>query len=146
MLIWILLLAPILFVLALGVRRRRESIRFRFRLLLIGEACYLLVTFAVIQIGYSKIEAIVVGLLVAAVVIARQPSRSRHIPKTERRKAIARFELATGKKYNPRVHELDHNVPFSKGGSSTADNLTVVDRKSNRAKGARSPWWDLLGR
>ncbi len=82
-------------------------------------------------------------LLVNAISSKRHP---RYIPRSVRRKVIKRFESATGQKYNSRDLEIDHVVPFSKGGSSTEDNLRVIPRRENRAKGAKSPWWDLPGR
>lgn len=85
--------------------------------------------------------------IVAALIVDRwMPGRSRYIPASVRRRKIAEHELRTGKKFNPRKHELDHEVAFSKGGSHTEDNLRVVEKSKNRSKGAKSPWWDLLGR
>jgi len=64
--------------------------------------------------------------------------RSRHIPACERRKVIARFERS-GKKHNSRKHHLDHRVAFARGGSNTADNLRVLDKKENLRKGKKAP-------
>lgn len=143
---WLLLLFPLLLVLALGVRRRRESIRYTLRIVILAEGVFLLVTWGLAQLGWSGFQAVVAGFLAGVTVAALQRGRAQYVPRSERRKAIARFEYKTGRKYNPRVHDLDHVVPFSKGGSNTADNLRVSERGRNRAKGARSPWWDLLGR
>jgi hypothetical protein len=46
----------------------------------------------------------------------------------------------TGKKFNPRKHELDHEIAFSKGGSHTAENPRVLEKKRNRSNGAESPF------
>jgi Flp pilus assembly protein TadB len=145
---WLDLILPIVLLLAPGIWRRRESIRFRLRVLLVGEATYLLVLMCLVKLEWPAPQALVCAVLAGMVVIALQLQRrrKRYIPRSERRRAIARFEYKTGRKYNPRIHEIDHIVPFSKGGSNTADNLRVVERGMNRAKGARSPWWDLLGR
>ena len=143
---WFLLLLPLALVLIPGIWRRRESILFRVRVVIVGEATYLLVTFSLAQAGWSGLQAVVCGVLAGLAVVGFQKARKRYIPRTERRKAIARFEYKTGRRYNARIHDLDHVVPFSKGGSNTADNLRVIERSTNRAKGARSPWWDLLGR
>ena len=143
---WFALVLPFLLVLAPGVWRRRESIRFRLRVVIVAEAAYLLVTLCLTQAGWSGPQAVVCGVFAGLVVGLLQRGRTRYIPRSERRKAIARFEYKTGRKYNPRVHDLDHVVPFSRGGNSTADNLRVIERRTNRAKGSRSPWWDLLGR
>jgi len=140
------LLVPLLLVLAPGIWRRRESIRFRLRIILVGEFAYLLITLCLVKIGWSTPQSVVCGCLAGGLVVALQRGRKRYIPRSERRKAIARFEYKTGHKYNPRIHDLDHTVPFAKGGSNTADNLRVVERDKNRAKGAKSPWWDLIGR
>lgn len=129
----------------LSIYRRREGIRHRLRSVLRVELAYLIVAFLLVKAGQSPVVAILAGFVCALLVDRSAPGRRRYIPKSERRKAIARFEL-TGRKFNPRVHDLDHVIPFSKGGSSTADNLRVTERRKNRAKGAKSPWWDLLGR
>jgi hypothetical protein len=140
------LLLPLLLVFAPGIWRRRESIRFRLRLVILGEVAYLLVAVLLVEAGWSTLSALLCGLLAGLLAVSLQGRRKRYIPRSERRKTIARFEYKTGRKYDRRTHELDHVIPFSKGGSNTADNLRVSDRASNRAKGARSPWWDLLGR
>jgi len=74
-----------------------------------------------------------------------RPKRKRKMRAKARRRAIAKWELKTGKKFNSRFHEIDHVVPFSRGGNETEDNLRVIDRKANRRKGAGSAWWDVFG-
>lgn len=66
------------------------------------------------------------------------PKRSRHIPKSVRRQVIQKHIRKKGS-YNPQKHHLDHRVPFSKGGSHTADNLRVISKRRNLKKGARMP-------
>lgn len=63
-----------------------------------------------------------------------------------RRRVVAKWVASTGKKYDSRTHEIDHIVPYSKGGGETEDNLRVIEKKKNRSKGARGPWWDVMGR
>lgn len=63
--------------------------------------------------------------------------RSRYIPKAVRRAVIARD--LKGEKFDPEKHHIDHVWPFSKGGSHTADNLRVVEKKKNLRKGAKRP-------
>lgn len=87
-----------------------------------------------------------VGIVVAFLLFSLRPQRKRGTKAEVRRRVIAKWTASTGKKFNPRSHEIDHIVPFAKGGSETEDNLRVIERKKNRAKGAKSPWWDLLGR
>lgn len=142
---WPLLLLPLILVLAPGIWRRRESIRFRLRILVVVEITYLLVLFCLVEAGWPQLHALVCGVLAGSLALSLQRGRKRHLPRSERRRAIARFEYKTGRKYNPEIHDIHHVVPFSKGGSNTADNLQVMERDRNRATGARSPWWDLLG-
>ena len=66
-------------------------------------------------------------------------SRSRHIPAAVRRKVIEKWEGRTGKRFDPKLYEIDHKVPFAKGGWHTTDNLRVVRRAANRGKGHREP-------
>ncbi|MEK6815850.1 MAG: HNH endonuclease signature motif containing protein [Nitrospirota bacterium] len=137
-----------------GIQRRREAIRHRFRQffahILFPLGMYMATAAYLVQAGRPQAEAILVAVLVlvffmvlADKLVPRQ--RSRHVRRVERRKAIATFERETGQKYSPRRHDIDHVVPFSRGGNNTAENLRVLPRSQNRSKGARSPWWDLLG-
>ncbi len=63
--------------------------------------------------------------------------RSRLIPKATRRAVIARD--LKGEKFDPQKHHVDHVWPFAKGGSHTADNLRVIEKKKNLQKGAKRP-------
>jgi hypothetical protein len=63
--------------------------------------------------------------------------RSRYIPKSTRRAVIARD--LKGEKFNSQKHHVDHVWPFARGGSHTADNLRVIDKKKNLQKGAKRP-------
>ncbi len=86
---------------------------------------------------------IAIGVAMVAGIIAARliPRRSRYTPASVRRSRIADWERKTGQKYDAKKYELDHDVPFSRGGSSTSDNLRVRTRKYNRSKGAKRPWW-----
>ncbi len=142
-----ILVAPLLFLLFLSLYRRREGIRHFLRRAIIGEGAYLLLGFYLIKSGGQPIPAIgisvLAGLAVEQLLVA---PRSRHIPASEKRKAIAAYERKKGRKYNRKTDEFDHEIAFARGGSSTADNLRVRSRTENRRKGKKSPWWDLLGR
>jgi 5-methylcytosine-specific restriction endonuclease McrA len=65
---------------------------------------------------------------------------------------LSRYTLILNARAEPwrvtlsRNHHVDRLVPLAKGGSSTADNLQVMEWRKNLAKGSESPWWDLLGR
>jgi hypothetical protein len=134
------------FALLMSISRRREYYAYKFKLILSMEIAYLAGVFISAYLGRREFEPILWGLLAAFVVFIRTKPRSRHISATVRRKKEAEFVLKTGKKYNRKKHELDHEVAFSKGGSHTEDNIRVVEKGKNRSKGAKSPWWDLLGR
>ena len=77
---------------------------------------------------------------------ARPSNSNRRIPNKVRRRVIANYERKKGIKYSSRTHELDHKVPFSKGGGHTVDNLRVIEKSKNRSKGAKLPWWDIVGK
>jgi len=70
---------------------------------------------------------------------AWQWERSRWIPAGTRRKVIERWERKTGNTFDAKLYELDHKVPFAKGGWHTLDNLRVVKRSVNRKKGHQEP-------
>lgn len=130
----------------LGIRRRRQGIRYRLKKLIVVEGIYLGLAFLLLRFGQTPVVSILAGLVAALVVGSRFKPRSRYIPASVKRRARAEFELRTGSKFDPRKHEYDHDVPFSRGGSHTTDNVRVVEKKRNRSKGAASPWWDVLGR
>jgi hypothetical protein len=130
---------------SLSVYGRRHTIaqHLRHRSLMFGS--YLLVLIVVSKYT-DPLNAVLIAIIAGVFVGNRTyPRRSRYIPKRERRRAIARFELS-GERYNSRKHEIDHVIPHSRGGVNTADNLRVIARERNRAKSAKSPWWDLLGK
>jgi HNH endonuclease len=133
-------------LLLLAVRRRRESILHWLRRAIAVEATYFGVAILLSRVGRTGLESLLGGLVAGFLVNQMMPGRSRYIPASVRRRKIAEHELRTGKKFNPRKYELDHEVPFSRGGSHTTDNLRVVEKRRNRSKGAKAPWWDLLGR
>src|SRR5487761_66833 len=128
-----------------GIRRRREAIRLAFRRAIITEMCYFAAVVLFAKAGAAPLEAVLAGLVAAFMADRFIPSRSRYVKRSERKKAIARYESKTKRKFNRRIHHIDHVVPFSKGGGGTADNLQVLERKENLAKGSRTPWWDLVG-
>jgi 5-methylcytosine-specific restriction endonuclease McrA len=84
-------------------------------------------------------SAILVSGVVALIFLAETASRrrSRYVSKSVRREVIARD--LKGERYDPAKHHIDRVWPFSKGGSHTADNLRVIEKKKNLKKGAKRP-------
>ena len=82
--------------------------------------------------------------------LSLQWKRSRRIPAATRRKVIEKWEARTGKTFDPKLYEIDHKIPFAKGGWHTLDNLRVVRKTANRKKGHREPkledWFDIWRR
>jgi hypothetical protein len=144
-LIIVVSIAPLLMV-GLGLYRRREGILYHLRRLIITEVTYVAVAAFLIQTGSQPVVAILAGV-VGGFVVDRLfiPRRSRYVRASERRKAIARHQAKSGERFDGRRHHLHHKVPFSKGGSNTADNLEVLQREKNLARGAKPPWWDVIG-
>jgi ABC-type nickel/cobalt efflux system permease component RcnA len=134
------------FPILLGIRRRREGIRHKLKQVIVVEGIYLGLTYIMVRNGQPLMESILAGLVAAFVVNSFIKPRRRYVPASVKRKARAEFELKTGAKFNSKKHEYDHKVPFSRGGSHTADNVRIVDKKTNRSKGTRSTWWDVLGK
>lgn len=143
----VIFVVALLFLVLLSIYRRREGIRHFVRRAVVAEAAYIVLSLYLANSGMHPLAAAGIGVL-AALALERLlvAPRSRHIRAAEKRKAIAAYERKTGRKYNPKKDELDHDVPFSKWGSSTADNLRIRPRGENRRKGNKSPWWDLLSR
>jgi len=132
--------------LLLAIRARREGIVHRLKQVIVVEGVYLGLTFVMLKNGQPPLVSILAGLVAAFVVKSYLKPRNRYVSASVKRRARAEFELKTGTKFNPRKHEYDHEVPFSRGGSHTSDNVRVVEREKNRSKGAKSVWWDVLGR
>ena len=140
-----LIVGAVGFALLLSISRRREYYAYRVKRILKTEAAYLAVVFLAVALGRRELEPILWGLLAAFVVYMRTKPESRHIPARVRRKKEAEFVLKTGKKFDRKKYELDHEVPWSSGGGHHESNIRVVEKKKNRSKGAKSAWWDLLG-
>ena len=146
--LWLVIVfAPIIYVVLLGLRRRRDGIRHWFKGHVVAIAAYIGTIVLLVNNGVQSpfvvvVVAVLVGLGVERILVR---PRSRHIPAAERRRAVAAYERKTGRKFNPKADELDHEIAFARLGSSTADNLRVVSRRANRRKGKKAVWWDLLG-
>jgi hypothetical protein len=89
------------------------------------------------------------GIIIFSVIVLyrSRPSQSnRRISNAVRRRVVADWQRKTGEKFNSRKYELDHIIPFSRGGGHTFDNLRVIEKSRNRSKGAQLPRWDIVGR
>ena len=142
----LLVLALIVFglmVLASLTARReliRQRLRYGFALLGIGA-----ITFVIGERFTDPTKALLFAFVVALLLAEKfRPRHSRYISARDRRKVIAEFERR-GERYDPKKHEIDHVVPYARGGGNTADNLKVIAKAKNRAKSDRPPWWDLFG-
>jgi len=134
------------FIVLAAFWRRREAFAHAARGILISVICGAVAFVLFLQGGMSPTGAYIAALFVAVLVRRLQPARSRHIRERTKRQARARFERETGETFNRRIHEYDHILPHSLGGGNAEDNIQVLPRKTNRSKGAKAPWWDLLGR
>src|SRR5258708_24904220 len=97
----------------LGIRRRREGIRYRLRKLIIVEGIYLGLAYLMLQNGQPPLQSILAGLVAAFVVTSFIRPRSRYIPASVKRKPRAEFELKTGTKFTSMDEEYDHKDPFT---------------------------------
>jgi hypothetical protein len=130
---------------AFGIWRRREAIIHQLAAALVAVGIAFVVVWIALQFT-DQPTAQLIGFLAGFATFFTAPKRSRRVSRKVRRRAIARFELKTGERYSPRKHELDHSVPFSRGGSGTFDNIRVVPKSYNRKKSSKAPWWDVIGR
>lgn len=142
-----LLLGVVIFFVVASLLHRSGSIAWKLDLIVRALVAYFGVALVSAYLFQVRPEmAITFGVIAALLVDRAQPNRSRAIPAATRRRVIERWEQETGKKFNSRAHEIDHIVPFSKGGDHSERNLQIVTKRRNRAKGAKSPWWDVLGK
>jgi hypothetical protein len=143
---WIILACGGLFCLywLRGLRLAREGARLFLENLCIAILVLILGQALLVAMSVRPNNAVFVAGLAAVLVFLSKNSgrRSRHISKSVRNAVIARD--LKGKPYDSSKHHIDHVWPFSKGGSSTADNLRVVEKKKNLKKGAKRPrLWEM---
>jgi hypothetical protein len=121
----------------------REGIRLFLRNVAKGVCLFCILVFGLaVTRGKTRMhlpQAEVMAGMATAIYLARLQTRkrSRHIPRAVRQAVITRD--LKGEKFDSTKHQIDHVWPFSKGGSHTADNLRVIDRKSNLQKRAERP-------
>ena len=109
-----------------GIKAPHKAVSAGCRLLLVGI--------------YSQRDAIVFSILLglsAAFIVVRPPKSDRRVPKRVRRDVIARD--LKGVPFDPKLHHIDHIVPFSKGGDHSEENLRVMPKSDNLRRGARMP-------
>ena len=139
-------LLALMLIFGLSFWRRRQNFLYNLSHLVQAIVAAGVVYWIFLSVPQLQPAAAVVSGIVGVLMYFRRPSRKRRTRTEVRRRVIAKWVASTGKKFNPRTHEIDHIVPFAKGGGETEDNLRVIERKRNRSKGAKSPWWDLMGR
>jgi hypothetical protein len=140
---WLLLIALGVFILyhLKALRLSRETARPAIRDFAIGVLIGLLYYFwRGAAHGDPPIEAVLFGVI-ALVIFPRK--HTRYIPAKVKRQVVARD--LKGERYDSRKHHIDHKWPHSRGGSNTADNLRVIDKRKNLKKGAKKPGlWELF--
>lgn len=141
-LLWLVALgcAPIAYYWFQVARRKREVIRMKLRRVGIGLTCYATGIFCLPRFGYNQFEGALFGGfagLALAFLLVRPPKVDRRIPTWVRRAVIERD--LKGERFDPKLHDLDHIVPFSKGGDHSVENLRVLPKAENRRRGARMP-------
>ena len=87
--------------------------------------------------GYSTAQTIVISLsaMLLPLWLIPSPKKSRYIPANVKQTVLASSDVD----YDPKRHHLDHIVPLSKGGDTSAANLRVLTRGANLRKGAKMP-------
>jgi hypothetical protein len=141
--IWLvsaLVAAPMLFYAFQVGRRKKDYVRFRVRRLTVAMVFYVGGIFLLLKLGYGPVEAIMFGFVLsiaAGLFFVPRPERKRRIP-THVRRAVIERDLK-GAPFDPSLHQIDHIVPFSKGGDNSLCNLRVVAKTENLRRGARMP-------
>ena len=135
-----LIVAPFSYYWINVARRKKQMLRFRVKRAVVGETIFLLTAFILVKNGYQPYPALFFGLmtgLAASFILVRYPNRNRRIPRYVREAVISRD--LKGMPFDPKLHQLDHIVPFSKGGDHSVQNLRVLPKIENLRRGARMP-------
>ncbi len=120
---------------------RRNYVFFRVKRVAVGFTVFVASTVLFAQHGLGTGKTIIGAVGIAFVVtltLVRPPIRSRYIPKAVRR-AVIRRDLGDEKRFNSKIHAIDHRVPFSRWGDNSVDNLRVLTRTENAKKRDRMP-------
>ena len=114
-------------------------VRFKVRMLGAALGLYAVGIWALVNYGYTMIEAVIFSVLLSLLpmVLIRKPKQHRRIPKRIRQTVIDRD--LRGQQFDPSKHHLDHIVPYSKGGDHSVENLRVLSKSENLARGNRMP-------
>jgi HNH endonuclease len=143
--VWILAAvigAPYLFYALQVGRRKKDHIRFKLRRIVVCMLAYLLGIFVLTKLGYKPYEAALFSFLLgiaAGFLFVRSPYRTRVIPK-HIKQAVIKRDLK-GVDFDPKLHHIDHIVPYSRGGDNSKANLRVMSNTENLRKGSRMPRW-----
>jgi hypothetical protein len=124
---------------AWGKRRWILGYVIRFLLLFVGAPAISSFLIHVVGLHGWWVFYVAVAVAFASPLYPLRRNRSRWIPATTRRKVIEKWERETGNTFDAKIYELDHKIPFAKGGGHTLDNLRVVKRNVNRKKGQQEP-------
>jgi hypothetical protein len=122
--------------------RKKDRIRYKTREAAVALAVYVMMAAVLVGRGLPPLEVVLLSVVVgigSARLFVRAPTRTRRIPKAVRREVIARDLVSRGLKWDPAKHHIDHVVPFSRGGDSSARNLRVVEKQKNLRKGSKMP-------
>lgn len=126
----------------LVIRGKRQMVRGRLRAMVLGLVAAG-ISWVVVAATGSRSGSVEQALIPAAIGIAvyslQQPRQSRYIPKGIKKAVVRRFEERTGEKFDPKLHDVDHVVPYSRGGGHTEDNLRVQPKRKNRSRGNQQP-------
>lgn len=144
LLLVVALAAPTLIYWIRIARGAREGLRWKLQCIARALIGYTVAVWLMLVTGQQVPIVLIVGVMAAVLAGNSVPRRSRGVPARIRRSVIAAWEAETGKTFDSREYEIDHVVPFSRGGSHTEDNLRIISRRSNRRKGRRLPTSDEL--
>jgi HNH endonuclease len=123
-----------------ALRLAREGVR-RFLFDVARSAIVFVVSFLAVaasgRLERSQVQGLSFCVAFFAFIIWQSRKRSRHIS-TSTRRAIIERDMPGGE-YDPQRHHIDHIWPHARGGSNTADNLRVIEKRRNLQKGAKRP-------
>jgi hypothetical protein len=143
--------AEVVAILAVGIlawylyqigSRKKKRVRYKVKIAIVLVVVYAVGVLILLQRKVPVLEACLISGfcgLGCAWLLVKAPRQDRRIPRAVWREVVARDLTSKGLKWDPAKYNMDHIVPFSRGGDNSPRNLRVIEKHKNLRKGRRMP-------